>query len=27
LVESTVGDVSKNEFFEINEQNAQGLPA
>ena len=26
LVESTVGDVSKNEFFEVNEQNAQGLP-
>jgi hypothetical protein len=26
LVEGTVGDVSNNEFFEVNEQNAQGLP-
>jgi hypothetical protein len=26
LVEDTVGDVSDNEYFEINAQNAQGLP-
>jgi hypothetical protein len=27
LVEDTVGDVSSNEFFEVNAGNAQGLPA
>jgi hypothetical protein len=27
LVEDTVGDVSQNEFFEVNAQNAQGLPS
>lgn len=27
LVEDTVGDVSSNEFFEVNADNAQGLPA
>jgi hypothetical protein len=27
LVEGTVGDVSKNEFFEVNDGNAQGLPS
>ena len=27
LVEDTVGDVSSNEFFQVNEQNAQGLPS
>ena len=27
VVEGTVGDVSDNEYFEVNEQNAQGLPA
>jgi hypothetical protein len=27
LVEDTVGDVSNNEFFEVNAQNAQGLPS
>jgi hypothetical protein len=27
VVEDTVGDVSDNEYFEVNEQNAQGLPA
>jgi hypothetical protein len=26
LVEDTVGDVSSNEFFEVNASNAQGLP-
>ena len=26
LVEGTVGDVSSNEFFQVNPQNAQGLP-
>jgi hypothetical protein len=26
LVDGTVGDVSRNEFFGVNEQNAQGLP-
>jgi hypothetical protein len=26
LVEDAVGDVSNNEFFEVNAQNAQGLP-
>jgi hypothetical protein len=26
LVEDTVGDVSSNEFFEINAENARGLP-
>ena len=26
LVDGTVGDVSTNEFFEINADNAQGLP-
>jgi hypothetical protein len=25
-VEDTVGDVSSNEFFEVNASNAQGLP-
>ena len=27
VVEDSVGDVSENEFFEVNPQNAQGLPA
>jgi hypothetical protein len=27
LVESTVGDSSDNEFFEVNAENARGLPA
>jgi hypothetical protein len=27
IVESTVGDVSNNEFFEVNASNAQGLPS
>ena len=26
LVDGTVGDVSQNEFFEVNAGNAQGLP-
>jgi hypothetical protein len=26
LVENTVGDSSDNEFFEVNAENAQGLP-
>jgi hypothetical protein len=26
LVEDTVGDVSSNEYFEVNATNAQGLP-
>jgi hypothetical protein len=27
VVEDNVGDVSDNEYFEVNAQNAQGLPA
>jgi hypothetical protein len=27
VVDDTVGDVSNNEFFEVNAQNAQGLPS
>jgi hypothetical protein len=27
LIEDTVGDVSSNEFFQVNADNAQGLPA
>ncbi|HKH22021.1 MAG TPA: hypothetical protein VKA88_00230 [Solirubrobacterales bacterium] len=27
FVEGTAGDVSSNEFFEVNDGNAQGLPA
>ena len=27
LVDDAVGEVSTNEFFEVNEQNADGLPA
>jgi hypothetical protein len=26
LVESAAGDISKNEYFEVNAQKAQGLP-
>jgi hypothetical protein len=27
FVEDSAGDISTNEFFPVNEQNAQGLPA
>jgi hypothetical protein len=27
FVETNAGDISTNEFFEVNEQNAMGLPA
>ena len=27
FIDENVGDISRNEFFEINAQNAQGLPS